>query len=41
LVYQAGVILADGYNNGQKVGLTLLEFFQVAHIYNYMNDYEI
>jgi hypothetical protein len=35
------VILSDGYNNGQKNGLNLLDYLQVAHIYNYLNDYEI
>jgi len=40
-MYHTGVMLADGFDFGQHNGLSLLEFLQVAHIYNYLNDYEI
>jgi hypothetical protein len=41
MIYQTAIILSDGYSNGQKIGLELLDYFQIAHIYNYLNDYEI
>lgn len=40
-IYNTAIVLRDGTNRGFRTGITLTEFIMIAHIYNYMNDYEI
>jgi len=39
--FAATVVLSEGYNWGQQSTVSVLQFAQVAYIYNYFSDYEI
>lgn len=40
-MYQAAIVLLEGFDNGQHRGLTLMQYTNIAHIYNYFSDFEI
>jgi hypothetical protein len=39
--FAATVVLSQGYNWGQQSTINVLQYAQVAYIYNYFSDYEI
>ncbi len=41
ILFQAGIILTDGFYFGQSNYLSMTQFLGVAQIYNYFQDYEL
>jgi hypothetical protein len=40
-MYKAAIVIKDGYDNGQRTGIDIIEYTIISYIYNYFNDYEI
>lgn len=40
-IFQTAIILRDGFNLGDIVGLNVLDFMQIASVYFYLTAYEL